>query len=72
MIPDEVEAVIRGTYYNMTFAKWWSLRIKSCTAIKSYLKNIGAAVNARFIMNNDLSLVFDLLQPYLIWYPLWP
>ena len=72
MIPEEAEAVIRGIYHNTTFAKWWSLEIKSCTTTTSYLTNIGAAVNARFIMNNDLSSVFDLPQPYLIWYPLWP
>lgn len=72
MIPEEAEAVIRGIYHNTTFAKWWSLEIKSCTTTRSYLFNIGAAVNARFIMNNDLSRVFDLAQPYMIWYPLWP
>lgn len=71
MISDEAEVVIRGIYHNTTFAKWWSLEIKSCTTTKSYLKNIGAAVNTRFIMNNDLSLVLDLPQPYLIWYPFW-
>ncbi|POS74200.1 hypothetical protein DHEL01_v207407 [Diaporthe helianthi] len=36
------------------------------------LANLGAAVNARFIMNNDLSSLLDLPKPYLIWYPLWP
>lgn len=72
MIPEEAEAVIRGIYHNTTFAKWWSLEIKSCKTTHYYLSNIGAAVNARFIMNNDLSSVFDLPQPYLIWYPLWP
>ncbi|KAI3396829.1 hypothetical protein diail_11658 [Diaporthe ilicicola] len=72
MIPEEAEAVIRGIYHNTTFAKWWSLEIKSCTTTRYELHNIGAAVNARFIMNNDLSSLFDLPQPYLIWYPLWP
>ncbi|KAG8158399.1 hypothetical protein KVR01_011521 [Diaporthe batatas] len=38
----------------------------------AYEGNIGAAISARFIMNNDLSSVFDLARPYLIWYPLWP
>lgn len=72
MIPEEAEAVIRGIYHNTTFAKWWSLELKSCTTTRYYLYNIGAAVNARFIMNNDLTSFFDLPQPYLIWYPLWP
>ncbi|KAK2613101.1 hypothetical protein N8I77_000030 [Diaporthe amygdali] len=72
MIPEEAQAVIRGIYHNTTFAKWWSLEVKSCTAAVWHLENIRAAFNARFIMNNDLSAVFTLPPPYLIWYPLWP
>lgn len=73
MIPEEAQCVIRGIYHNTTFAKWWSLEVKSCSTTTRYqLADIGAAVNARFIMNNDLSSLFDLPQPYLIWYPLWP
>lgn len=74
MIPDEFQCVVRGIYHNTTFAKWWSLEIKSCktTTLRSNLDEIGAAINARFIMNNDLSSLFDLPKPYMIWYPLWP
>jgi hypothetical protein len=76
MIPEEAESVIRGIYHNTTFAKWWSLEIKSCTAEQfrefDHRIDIKRAINARFIMNNDLSLVFDFPEPYMIWYPLWP
>lgn len=73
MILGELESVIRGIYHNTTFAKWWSLQYKSCTTGNvGYIYNIGCAINARFIMNNDLSGVLTFGLPYLIWYPLWP
>lgn len=76
MIKDELACVIRGIYHNTTFAKWWSLQLKSLddASLRHGRGSISAAINARFIMNNDLSRVctFTNQTPYLIWYPLWP
>lgn len=74
MIEDEFACIIRGIYHNTTFAKWWSLELKSRGGDipPSRRGNIGAAVTARFIMNNDLSRALLSCTPYLIWYPLWP
>lgn len=75
MIKDELYCVIRGIYHNTTFAKWWSLQLKSLgDGLRSDQGSISAAINARFIMNNDLSRVSTVTSstPYLIWYPLWP
>lgn len=77
MIKDELACVIRGIYHNTTFAKWWSLQLKSLDDASSKYASkgsISAAINARFIMNNDLSRVSTITNstPYLIWYPLLP
>lgn len=80
-IKDEVPCIVRGIYHNTTFAKWWSLQLKSDSkrlASVTASSDIHNAVTARFIMNNDLSRVLggdcgsDGVMPYLIWYPQWP
>jgi len=69
-MPGELACVIRGIYHNTMFAKYWSLQSDIPTWCKS---TILKAVNARFIMCNDLSRVTtDTPQdelPYCIWYP---
>lgn len=66
----EVSCIIRGIYHNTMFAKWWSIQSNRHRSPK-----IEAAINARFIMNNDLSrLSKDTPEehlPYLIYYPGW-
>lgn len=57
--------VIRGIYYNTMFAKWWSL-------LPNRHSEIGKAIHARFIMNNNFSRITleeTRHLPYCIWYP---
>ncbi|KAK3064392.1 hypothetical protein LTS18_007599 [Coniosporium uncinatum] len=67
MIRYEVECVVRGIYHYTMFAKWWSLQ----TMPPDCPREIPGAVDARFIMNNDLSRIehADFQMPYCIWYP---
>ncbi len=71
-IPTELHCVVRGIYHNTMFAKWWSIQVE-VNGDRYGNNTIRAAVNARFIMNNDLSRVTadtpDAQLPYLIWYP---
>ncbi|EON69336.1 hypothetical protein W97_08596 [Coniosporium apollinis CBS 100218] len=66
-VPTEFHCIVRGVYHNTMFAKWWSLQ----PTIDDY--RIQCAINARFIMNNDLSRISpdtrDSVLPYCIWYP---
>ena len=63
----EPNCIVRGIYHNTMFAKWWSLQPDA--------NRFGRAINARFIMNNDLSRINDQTLatelPYMIWYPTW-
>ncbi|KAI9778947.1 MAG: hypothetical protein M1816_003795 [Peltula sp. TS41687] len=66
-IPTERNCIVRGIYHHTMFAKWWSLQ----PDIDDH--SIRAAINARFIMNNDLSRITPDTKPselpYCIWYP---
>lgn len=66
----EVAACVRGIYHSTMFAVWCSKQTQTPTSLYA---NIGAAITARFVMNNVLSRVTsatpDHLLPYLIWYP---
>jgi hypothetical protein len=78
MIEGELSCILRGIYHDTMFAKWWlsqpESEDKSGFALRmtpdAYIRR---AINARFIMNNDLSRIrndtpnSDL--PYLIYYP---
>ncbi|KAK1762664.1 hypothetical protein QBC33DRAFT_551667 [Phialemonium atrogriseum] len=70
MLVSQVEelCVRRGIYHNTMFAKWWSLQPDS----DHY--RYQCAINARAIMNNDLSRITDQTSeydlPYQIWWPL--
>lgn len=60
----EILCVIQGICHDTMFAKWWSLQ-PNCRG------EIEKAINARFIMNNDLSRIKPETQhlSYCIWYP---
>ncbi|KAL1879293.1 hypothetical protein Daus18300_001873 [Diaporthe australafricana] len=62
----EAFCVIRGIYHNIMFAKWCSLQPDAS-------HNYGSAINARFIMSNDLSRITEDLHDadlsWQIWYP---
>ncbi|GFF43099.1 hypothetical protein IFM46972_07090 [Aspergillus udagawae] len=67
-VTTEVECVVRGIYHNSMFAKWWSFQPGEAPI------SIEKAINARFIMNNDLSRITPETKflPYCIWYPSFP
>jgi len=65
-----IECVVRGIYHNPMFAKYWSLQLD----IPQWCRDtVLQAVNARFIMCNDLSRITANTSqqelPYCIWYP---
>ncbi|KAH6686723.1 hypothetical protein F5X68DRAFT_11869 [Plectosphaerella plurivora] len=70
-VEDELRCLERGIYHNALFARWWATQITKDT---SHI--IRRAINARYIMSDDLSRFlgndkldqpFDL--PYHIWHP---
>ncbi|KAL4896952.1 hypothetical protein BDV59DRAFT_169423 [Aspergillus ambiguus] len=65
LIRTELDCIVRGIYHNTMFAKWWSLQPGKLP----YL--VEQAINARFIMSNDLSRMTSDTKalPYCIWYP---
>jgi hypothetical protein len=74
----EHSCIIRGIYHSTMFAKWWLQELMSTRGKErtgSNIAEIKTAINARFIMDNDLSQIDETSQyclPYLIWYPSWP
>ncbi|KAL5362441.1 hypothetical protein BJX96DRAFT_153939 [Aspergillus floccosus] len=67
MLYYELPCVIRGIYHHPFFSKWWSMQPDND------LIPIRQAVNARSIMNNDLTWLDDTTPdnhlPILIWHP---
>ncbi|BCS26790.1 uncharacterized protein APUU_51501S [Aspergillus puulaauensis] len=65
-VMSEPDCVVRGIYHNTMFAKWWSLQKPSFMS-----SSVQKAINARFIMNNDLSRITPETKhlAYCIWYP---
>lgn len=67
----ETECVVRGIYHSPLFAKWWSLEQNK--AKDTFDPVYTQAINARFIMSNDISRIKpetpDCELPYCIWYP---
>jgi len=51
---DEMQCIVRGIYHDTMFAKWWSQQPDALDDSR-----IQSAINARFIMNNDLSRITD-------------
>ncbi|KAK4449029.1 hypothetical protein QBC34DRAFT_494786 [Podospora aff. communis PSN243] len=87
-IAGQVDCIVRGIFHNTLFAKWWADRLAAAAADDDSsksgeitldgitgrpLQGIRKAVNARFIMNNDLSRITSTTPesdlPYCIWYP---
>ncbi|KAJ5577069.1 hypothetical protein N7535_003995 [Penicillium sp. DV-2018c] len=68
-VRSEIDCLVRGIYNNTMFAKWCSLQTGNGRFSK-------AAINARFIMNGDLSRITPETPtdelPYCIWYPTIP
>ncbi|THX56761.1 hypothetical protein D6D11_03400 [Aureobasidium pullulans] len=68
-IKGELACLIRGIYHDPLFAKFWSLQ----PTVDIYDWRIRRAINARFIMTNDLSRITPTTPvdelPYLIWFP---
>jgi len=62
-VRSEHNCILRGIYHNTMFAKWWSLQPSARTNYR-----ILSAINARFIMSNDLSRINDETKnlPYCI------
>lgn len=74
--PREEPCIIRGIHYNTTFAKWWSMvpEIMSQEFKFSHPHEaIIRAINARYIMNNNLTRIKEETPeahlPYLIYLP---
>ncbi|RHZ52470.1 hypothetical protein CDV55_100117, partial [Aspergillus turcosus] len=64
----EISYAVRGIYHNTMFAKWWSLQPGKAPF------PIEEAINARFIMNNDISRIAPETKylPYCTYYPSYP
>ncbi|RLL96981.1 hypothetical protein CFD26_106832 [Aspergillus turcosus] len=64
----EISYAVRGIYHNTMFAKWWSIQLGEEPF------PIEEAINARFIMNNDISRITPETKhlPYCTYYPSYP
>ncbi|KAB8356327.1 hypothetical protein FH972_023911 [Carpinus fangiana] len=71
MIKKERNCVVRGIYHNTLFAKWWSLQLEIEAPYRNADSHIRMAIEASFIMNNDISRSIDGKSelPYLIYFP---
>lgn len=70
MIKTEYHCLIRGIYHSITFAKWFGTQPLALDGPDA--RGIRTAINARFVMCNDLTTVLkapDTELPYLVWYP---
>jgi hypothetical protein len=76
MIHGESYCILRGIHHSTTFARWWSYEIENnAKRAGPEGPSIRRAINARFIMSNDLSRITQSSThstPYMIWYPHWP
>ncbi|CAG8933970.1 unnamed protein product [Penicillium salamii] len=82
----EYNCILRGIYHNTTFARWWAYQLETNAARiilpgkllsegnKRECREIRTAINARKIMNNDISGIDDDSDclPWLIWWPVKP
>ncbi|KAH6679950.1 hypothetical protein F5X68DRAFT_244879 [Plectosphaerella plurivora] len=66
-LPQETACIQRGIYHNTMFARWWAEQPNN--------GEFQAAINARYIMNNDPSRITvdtpAFALPSVIWYPSW-
>ncbi|KAI3392185.1 hypothetical protein diail_6076, partial [Diaporthe ilicicola] len=77
LVTDELLCILRGIYHHTTFAKWWAVcddysRFSVCEGKNA----VSTAVDARYIMNNELARIRpnspSWHNPFLIWWPLIP
>ncbi|KAF5520009.1 hypothetical protein CGCA056_v008015 [Colletotrichum aenigma] len=75
-INNEISAVIRGAYHHTPFARWLDGCLDDLFADKSESMPIRQAINARFIMNDDLSRADRFTHgntlPEFFWWPRCP
>ncbi|CAG8199224.1 unnamed protein product [Penicillium salamii] len=83
---EEYNCILRGIYHNTAFARWWAYQLETNPARiilpgkllsegnKREIREIRTAINARRIMNNDISGIDDDSDclPWLIWWPVMP
>ncbi|KAI4591787.1 hypothetical protein KJ359_012591 [Pestalotiopsis sp. 9143b] len=80
LIDGEAFCAVRGIHHSAAFARFWSGELVSGLAercSKGYypdiyeIGNIECAINARYIMSNDLARIATAKTslPYMIWYP---
>ncbi|KAJ5586660.1 hypothetical protein VI817_008128 [Penicillium citrinum] len=82
----EYNCILRGIYHNTSFARWWAYQLETNPgrAIlpgkllhegnEQERRQIRTAINARMIMNNDISGIDDDSDslPWVIWLPVKP
>ncbi|KAJ5408406.1 hypothetical protein N7509_002289 [Penicillium cosmopolitanum] len=82
----EYNCVLRGIYHSTTFARWWAYQLETnpgrailpgkllSQGNERECKEIRTAINARMIMNNDISGIDDDSDclPWVIWLPVKP
>lgn len=82
----EYNCILRGIYHNTSFARWWAYQLET-NPERAILpgkslhegnererRQIRSAINARMIMNNDISGIDDDSDslPWVIWLPVKP
>ncbi|OQD85395.1 hypothetical protein PENANT_c010G02611 [Penicillium antarcticum] len=82
----EYNCVLRGVYHSTTFARWWAYQLETnprrailpgkllSQGNERECREIRTAINARMIMNNDISGIDDDSDclPWVIWGPVKP
>ncbi|KAJ5589468.1 hypothetical protein N7537_012146 [Penicillium hordei] len=82
----EYNCILRGIYHHTTFARWWAYQLETnprrnilpgkllSEGNERECQEIRTAINARKIMNNDISGINDDSDclPWLIWWPVRP
>ncbi|KAL0933884.1 uncharacterized protein CTRU02_210683 [Colletotrichum truncatum] len=74
-VSGEISALMRGALHHTAFARWLDMCMDE-DFDEDEIEYLRQAVNARFIMNNDLSRITTFtpghLLPEIFWYPQWP
>lgn len=84
----EYNCILRGIYHHTSFARWWAYQLETNSRRRRIIlpgklltegnerecREIRTAINARKIMNNDISDLDDDSDclPWLIWWPVRP
>lgn len=72
-VENEISAVIRGAYHHTPFARWLETCLEDLFPDESESVLVRQAINARFIMNNDLSRIDRFTHgdslPEFFWWP---